>query len=342
MINLYTKIDLLTEEYRSKVFPLLFDLCYARKSSLTKWYRIEEDLKKSDIAVWPLEFDFSMKFFKNTFHFFLVDARCKNKKIWIYSGGDYGFSINEKDIYNFRLGGFKSNLTDNDFVLPSFISDPYLGRFKSFKTLKKKYNPKIGFVGHASEGTLKLFKELWHYFRINFKRIFKKTHADYQSFYPSSNKRYYYLKKLSANNKIKNEFILRKNYRAGVNTEEERQRTSMEFYQNIFDCPYTFCMRGNGNFSVRLFETLAMGRIPLFLNTDSKLPLDEDIDWNKHVVWVEQKDGQVLDKKLLHFHKNISQMDFEKIQSNNRILWDKYLTKHGYFKHIHDKFVNKI
>ena len=64
----------------------------------------------------------------------------------------------------------------------------------------------------------------------------------------------------------------------------------MEFYENMVSSDYIVCVRGGGNFSVRLYETLAMGRIPIFINTDCLLPLNKSIDWKKHVVWIERED----------------------------------------------------
>ena len=161
MIKIYTNIDLLTEKYRSQVFPLLFDLCFASESSLTKCYKIEENFQESDIAVWPLEYAFSRKYFRKHLTKFISNARHANKLIWIYSGGDFGNSLNDDNIYNFRLSGFKTKLNENTIILPSFVSDPYHKHLKgTFVPISKEPLAKIGFVGHAKGGHLKFVKEL--------------------------------------------------------------------------------------------------------------------------------------------------------------------------------------
>jgi len=340
MLRIYADKSFLTQGNRSHVFPLLFDLFYGNSELLSRYYNISDSIEDSDIMILCLEYGYMQKKFKKYVSMFFNKAKKHKKPIWIYSGGDYGYTLADDHVYNFRLGGFKSKLNKRTIILPSFISDPYEEHLKnSFNTLKKEEVPKIGFVGHANGKISKYIKELINYAASSLKYIFKQEFIDYQSFYPSSSKRANYLRKFEKNKRILADFIIRDQYRAGVKTEDEKIKTTKEFYQNIFDCPYTFCMRGNGNFSVRFYETLAVGRIPFFLDTDCKLPLEGIINWKNHIVLADQKNIKDLDDQLLKFHESISGKDFEQIQINNRKLWKDYLTREAFFKHIHDKFV---
>lgn len=101
---------------------------------------------------------------------------------------------------------------------------------------------------------------------------------------------------------------------------------------------YTFCIRGAGNFSVRLFETIAMGRIPVLINTDCKLPLENEIEWHKHAFIIAENDIINLEKKLLDFHNQFSNKDFKDIQERNRKLWENKLERVSFFKTIHNTF----
>lgn len=341
MLKLYTNIDLLNETTRSYVFPLLFDLVFNNNHEISNYYEIVNVIEDSDIAVFPLEYSYSLINFKKALKSFIKKAKSVNKKIWVYTGGDYGYSLKDDDIYVFRLGGFKSKFNHKTIVLPSFIDDPFQKNItKSLISIKKSSRPKIGFVGHAAYGIPQYIKELKNFFNINFKRFIKKEIADFQPFYPSSIKRLKQLKQFMKSKEIDSNFILRSKYRAGVKTETERKKTTLEFYNNIYESPYTFCMRGNGNFSVRLYETLAVGRIPVLLDTDCELPLETLIDWQNHLVWIDDKDKDQVADKLLEFHNNISENDFILLQKRNRELWNKFLTRHGFFRKIHDMFIN--
>jgi hypothetical protein len=79
---------------------------------------------------------------------------------------------------------------------------------------------------------------------------------------------------LRKNKLIDTNFILRNKYRAGVTSESQRECATRAFFDNIFNNPYTFCLRGAGNFSVRFYETIVMGRIPLLIDIDIRLPIE--------------------------------------------------------------------
>ena len=55
------------------------------------------------------------------------------------------------------------------------------------------------------------------------------------------------------------------------------------FIDNIIIGDYTFCYRGTSKLFFRFYETLCLGRIPLFIDTDCKLPFDDTIDWKVSV-----------------------------------------------------------
>ncbi len=343
MLKLYANKDLLTEENRKSVFPLLFDLYFVESKKLKNYFQVVNTIEESDIVVIALEYGFMLKKFKRQLKLTSDKAKKFKKPIWIYSGGDYGISIEDHDIYNFRLGGFKSKLNNNTIIIPSFISDPYeLYIENEFEPMRKEKVPGMGFVGHASQGLIKLIKEIINYLIINFKRFIKLEYADYQSFYPSSVKRSKYLRFLQKSKQLKCDFVFRNKYRAGVKYEEDKADSTKEFYKNIFNNAYTFCIRGNGNFSVRFYETLAMGRIPILLNTDCLLPLNSVIKWDEHCVIIDEANYKLIEQKVLEFHARFSEKEFVDLQKINRDLWKNNLTRHTFFPIIHDIFINKI
>lgn len=340
MLKVYTNTFFLKPEFRKQIFPILLDIHFLKNQKILKYYSIVEHIKDADIAMFPIEFSNALINFKPEVDQFISLAKKYTTPIWVYTGGDYAYSLEDKSIYNFRLGGFKSKLNKRSFILPSFINDPYDKNLnESFKPLPKSDYPKIGFVGHANNSFLKYISEYKNYLKINLARIRGKKNTDYQSFFPSSHQRFFCLERFKNNTKIISNFILRKKYRAGAKTQKETQETTKEFFQNLFENPYTFCMRGGGNFSVRFYETLATGRIPVVLDTDCLLPLDNNIDWHNHALIINYKDRENVDEILLEFHKNISKHKFIEIQNNNRLLWKNKLERISYFKQIHDIFM---
>tara|TARA_R110000868_G_scaffold167120_1_gene401413 strand:- start:423 stop:1442 length:1020 start_codon:yes stop_codon:yes gene_type:complete len=339
MLKIYTDQQFIKEENRKCIFPLLFDLCYSKNEHLLKYYELMNQMEDAEVVIVPVDIsEFFQKQQQDWLYAFIDRALALHKKVWVYSAGDFGLSL-KKAVYTFRLSGFDSKMDANTFVLPSFIEDPYLKIQKEFQPIVKDLHPKIGFVGHASNSWAKWAKEALVFLLHNYKRFFKVLFTDYQHFYPSSIKRYKFLSFLQKNNQIETAFILRDKYRAGVKTEEDKNKTTLEFLKNMHANPYTFCLRGAGNYSVRLYETLAMGRIPVVIETDFRLPLEGIIKWKEHCLIVTEKN---MCNALIDFHQKISEDNFQKIQFNNRNLWIQFLNREAYFSKLSTIFQDKL
>jgi hypothetical protein len=114
--------------------------------------------------------------------------------------------------------------------------------------------------------------------------------------------------------------------------------TRHEFLQNLWESDYVLCARGNGNYSHRLYEALACGRIPLFIDTDCVLPFDFAIDWKRFCVWVDQGDDPHLRSvadRVAEFHASISGEEFEELQVACRRLWEEWLSPEAFFANFH-------
>ncbi len=134
--------------------------------------------------------------------------------------------------------------------------------------------------------------------------------------------------------RLRANFIKRDKYRAGATSAQSREETTREFYNNLLESDYGVCLRGGGNFSVRLYETLAMGRIPVFVNTDCILPYDKVIDWKQYVVWIEDKEIEKIPDKIMEFHSSLTNSQFIEMQIKCRKLWEEYLSMNGFMKHL--------
>jgi Exostosin family. len=81
---------------------------------------------------------------------------------------------------------------------------------------------------------------------------------------------------------------------------------------------------------LRLYETLCLGRIPLFINTDCVLPFENNIDWKELCLWVDENDLDRIGEIVLDFHSSISKEEFKDKQLYAREVWEKYLSKEGF------------
>lgn len=331
-IKIYTDFEKISDiPHFGYVFPLI-EYLYKKNETLLAYYEIVQDISEADYVALPIavEYLFASQD-KAYFNHFLQKVHEHNKKVLVFTSGDVGKTIHDENVITIRLGGFKSKFPCQTFIMPPFIEDPLLKMDLSFSLLKHQEQPTIGFVGHSASGIKKWIKEFLIFVKGLVKRIIKKDYTDFQSFYPSSLKRHQLLMELKNKTQIKTDFIFREKYRAGLNSDQDRKKTTAEFFKNIEQNPYTFCMRGGGNFSVRFYETLAMGRIPLLVDTDCKLPFENIIDWDKHIVKIEESNFGAVENEILKFHNRFEEKEFEAVLKENRKLWEEYFTKEGYF-----------
>jgi hypothetical protein len=339
MLKIYTWEDYLKKNNRAFWFPLLFELYHLKNKELFQCYKPMKNLSSADIFILPLEIGWFYRNRKESLFFeILKDVKSSGKKIWIYSAGDYGKSLNHKILYTFRLGGFNSKLNQNTFILPSFINDPVELYQREIKVLGKTDRPKIGFVGRANNSIYNYLYDFGIFVMLYFKRILGNNYVDHQSFFSSSKKRFKLLKCLNDCPDIETDFIYRNKYKAGAKNDADRLKTKTEFLNNIENNLYTMCYRGQGNYSVRLYEVLAMGRIPLLINSDFRLALPWK-DWNGHVI-VSNEDE--ISERLLQFHSNYNENELEELQLKNRVFWKDNFTRTGFFIEMYKYFKDVV
>lgn len=249
--------------------------------------------------------------------------------------GDQGVSIPPlQNCVVFRANGERSKLPDFHQGFPVIIPDPLKKHFQTQAIQLRDYQEKpiVGFCGQANGSIGNAIKEVSRTLFRNLRYALKSRKELPQPLFSTTLLRANVLRDVAKNEGIQTNFILRKKYRAGAHTPEKRKKTTQEFYDNIQESDYVVCVRGGGNFSVRFYEALAMGRIPVFINTDCLLPLADKIDWKQHVVWVEHTEKQKVAQKVMAFHQQHTPASFKKLQQANRNLWQERLTLSGFFK----------
>lgn len=132
------------------------------------------------------------------------------------------------------------------------------------------------------------------------------------------------------NNKLLNtSFIFRQGFQAPEISDKKMARK--EFIENIQNSLFVLCMRGAGNFSYRLYETLSCGRIPIIINSNLKLPLETSINWKDFSIIIEEEEVRFLDFIIDEFLENKNVLELCK---DNQKMWDEYFSPHGFIKNI--------
>lgn len=337
MIKLYTHKKLLTPANRGKVHPLLFDLHYFEHTNelVTSHYELVDQIENADVLVFPIDI-LRIETHQEKEAYALMNAQSieTNKKLHTYTGGDLGKTSTANHIVTWRNAGYRSTNAPATIIIPSFINDPIGLHLTTCEPLPKDAKPQISFTGFATAAVQEQLRYGLSYLKQKLKNT-SDFSPDAPLYFNAALKRYKALRQLEKNSDITTRFIYRSKYRAGATSLKERELTTREFFDNLNGSPYTLCMRGAGNFSVRFYEALALGRIPVLIDTDVVLPLENKIDWKSHVCWINA--GASIAETLLAFHKKYTDHEFIELQHSNRKLFTDYLVRHKFFYHLKEK-----
>jgi hypothetical protein len=130
---------------------------------------------------------------------------------------------------------------------------------------------------------------------------------------------------------LKTNFVLRNNYI--INLQDNHKK---EFEDNMNGNLFTLCYRGRGNFSVRFYETLMRGRIPIQINSSSIFPYEDEIDYSDVGIFIEEEDLDKVDleKLVKDYYNSKSADELLQIQKNNRRIYEEYFHPDIFFSQI--------
>ena len=104
-----------------------------------------------------------------------------------------------------------------------------------------------------------------------------------------------------------------------------------EFLNQMGRNMFSLCPRGAGNWSVRFYESLMLGRIPVVPDTDIEFPLENYIDWSKIVICENSFDK--LYKKVLKWHNYGKEFIYDRQIMCNKV-YEDFLSTKTFYKYL--------
>jgi hypothetical protein len=321
-------------------------------------------LDRADVAVLPFDWEFTTwagpsfaPASRDMAMAFAARAAEADVPVVVFYESDVLQEVPVEGALVFGTSLYRSRRKPNEFAVPGWTED-LLSRYAGGQvTIRRKpAKPTVGFCGYAPPlrmpwGKAKL-KEMarWAIARTG------ATHL--LNVIPGSYPRVQAIRMLERSRRLETNFLIRP-YVIRPNRSTLLSRSNpgalpptsaplrpglaassrLEFFQNIVESDYVLCSRGFGNYSYRFYETLACGRIPLFIDTDCVLPYDFAIDWKRYCVWVDQSDLGSIPDRIAEFHGALSPGEFEGLQLECRNLWREWLAPEAFFaqfvRHLH-------
>ncbi|MDP3902168.1 MAG: exostosin family protein [bacterium] len=289
-------------------------------ANLTKpFVEIVNDPSLSDFLLIPHNFPHvrdNKKYLDN----FTCLSQKYNKKIIVFIYGDSFEKVNLPNSIIFRTSCYKSDKRENEIIMPAFVED--LTEEFVFKTREKTMTdgkPIIGFCGWTSAGNMK-----------NRIKLFVKSCGLKKSGILLREKIVKILKRSSL---IEANFIERQTYSGHASTISIPKETARrEYLENMANSDFALTVRGDGNFSFRFYEALSAGRVPVFVNTDCPLPLEDKIKYNDFVLFVDYKEIKKMDATISQFYVKLDNKAFALMQQKARKAFENYLRADKFFE----------
>ena len=128
----------------------------------------------------------------------------------------------------------------------------------------------------------------------------------------------------------------------GFYSVDERTKMRQEYVEHMMRNDYIFCPRGAGNYSTRLFETVAAGRIPILIDTRLVMPFADVIPWQEIAVWVPINEINRLDEHVLAFHARLGESGYLALQTQLRNIFETYLSRDGVDRYLESFLMDKL
>jgi hypothetical protein len=297
-------------------------------------------IEQADLAVVPVPWEDVLRDAetRRLAYAFIDHARGHGKRIALFCHSDSSDRIPFDDVLIFRTSFYRSKRRPLEFAQPAWTEDfveKYLASEVRVRT--KGAVPSVGFCGYAGPlGPVKASATV----HLPLKRRLRRMAADFIDTFGIRKiraARGRALTVLDRSKLVDSRFILRNDFlgptviKDMADNAATAQRIRDEYVANLLDTDYTVCARGHGNFSIRLFETLSCGRIPIFIDTDCPLPFENMMDWSQYVVRVREADIDRVDEIVTDYHASLSPDDFVELQHRCRELWLTLLSPSGFF-----------
>ncbi len=313
---------------------------YVRAAALQYQYSkddftLVERIEDADFVLMPYPYDRFRAINPDKVRMIEEEAHMARKPLLIDGSGDIEHPIRIPNSVILRVSQYRYSKQQNEVTVPFVAEDlleSYAGGQLQLRT--KPESPSVGFTGWAGMSLKKRLKTHLKELSVTLAAIFNNERgAEHKGILFRKKS----LKALEASTRVEPHFKTRATYSGHVKTiEGSVEDNRREFVENLLESDYALCVKGDANSSVRFYEALSLGRIPLFLDTACVLPLEDKIDYRSFSVFVDWRDTDKIAEILANFHASVSPQRFEWMQKEARRVYREYLRFDSFSKHLSD------
>ncbi|MSU74698.1 hypothetical protein EXS57_02885 [Candidatus Kaiserbacteria bacterium] len=289
-----------------------------------KDFALVDAIEEADFVLLPYSYERFKAANPAKVRMIVEEAHRAGKTILIDGAGDLERPINIPNSVVMRVSQYKYSKKTNEITVPFVAEDlleSYVGGALSLR--EKSERPIVGFTGWAQMSLKTRLKTYWKELPIT---IASMTDENRGAEHKGILFREKALCTLSRCTRIESRFVTRATYSGHEKTIQGAVADNRtEFIDNLLGADYALCVKGDANASVRFYEALSLGRIPLFLDTACVLPLEDKINYRDFCVFIDWQDVDRIGDILANFHARISSEGFKDMQRKARDAYVSYL-----------------
>jgi hypothetical protein len=260
-------------------------------------------------------------------------AKAAGKKIIVFPAGDLGHRLYIDDMIVIKGSVFRYLMRPNEIIIPPYAED--MGAAFGVVERHKGEKPVVGFCGWAGLPTWRTALK-YHVQNIALSIVSSipgLAHVE-------AHKRGLYWRRksmrlLKKDPRIVPNFIARRTFSGSVKTISlSPEQARKEYAQNFIDSDFALCPRGDANASIRLYEALSMGRVPILIDTECPLPLEAVLNYDEFLLKVPHTTIGCIGDILVEYFNKLTDEQFIAMQHAARKAYTDYLRYDRMFDHL--------
>lgn len=309
---------------------------FERHNFDTRYYGITDDLGQADMVLLPYVHEIVVKRFPELLDECARVAKSAGKLLLVDGTGDIEYPVAAPGALVLRYGGYRFTKRPNEIHIPLYAEDlleVHCGGV--LRVRDKRQTPLIGFSGWGSLSLLQMMS-------ARVRSLPDRVRGLADSRYHARQKGVFFrrqaMRALKKSPLVAANFIIRSSYSAHRDTAVGSMDVlRREHVDTLLASDYALDVRGDANASIRLFEALSLGRIPVIIDTERNLPLQDEVDYASFSLKVDFRDLGRLPEIIAQFHASLSPEQFTAMQRAAREAYISYFRVDALTPHLINK-----
>lgn len=252
-------------------------------------------------------------------------SRRHNKKIIVFAHNDLDDEVRLPNAVVFRTSLYRHQKRQNEIAMPAYAEDLLGDDSVTFRAHSTE-PPVVGFCGWAEYKNLQNRLGTWVQNEGVRWRSFMEGKPEILSERKGISFRMEALELLKKSPNVRTNFLIRSSYSGHAQTiGMDPVQARREYRENLLNSDLALVIKGDGNYSYRFYEALSLGRVPVLLDTQCVLPMEDSIDYDSFMLRVDFRELSSLDTRIREWWNSLTPEKFNTMQKKAREAFEQQL-----------------